>query len=63
MLLAMAPSKRFRDIKTAPRDGNRGGSEEIVRAYWAAQHQAFVGEDHPHRKTLHQVTGWREIAR
>jgi hypothetical protein len=55
-------------MDTAPKDGTvievrHGPDQEIVRAYWAGQNQAFVREDDPHRKSLHRVTGWREIKR
>jgi hypothetical protein len=56
----------FRDMRTAPKDGSvvevrHGPDQEVVRAHWAAQNQAFVRTDDPHRKTLHRVTGWRPV--
>jgi hypothetical protein len=64
MSLTMPRSRPFQDINTAPRDGtaievNHGPKQEVVRAYWAGQNQAFVRDDEPDRKTLHRVTAWR----
>ncbi len=57
----------FRDMRSAPRDGGtvievrHGPGQEVVRAQWSGQGQAWVQVDDPHRKTLHQVTGWRPV--
>ena len=61
------PGTTFRDIKTAPKDGTvievrHGPDQEIVRAEWSGQGQAWVREDDPLRRTLHKVTGWRPMA-
>ena len=57
---------KFRDMASAPRDGTaievcHGPQQEVVRAEWNAQAQAWVREDDSHRRTLHRVTGWRPI--
>jgi hypothetical protein len=57
----------FRDISFAPKDGTvievrHGPTQEIVRAEWAAQTQAWILKDDPLRRTLHQVTEWRPVA-
>ena len=54
----------FRDIKSAPKDGTvievrHGPDQEIVRAEWSGQLQAWVCEDDLLCQTLHKVTGWR----
>jgi hypothetical protein len=59
--------KTFRDIKSAPRDGTvievrHGPDQEIVRAEWSGQGQAWVREDDPLRRTLHKVASWRPVA-
>jgi hypothetical protein len=56
----------FRDMRSAPKDGTAievryGPDQEIVRAVWSGQGQAWVQVDDPHRKTLHRVTGWRPV--
>ena len=58
--------KTFRPMDSAPRDGTvvevkHGPQQETVRAYWSGQNQAFVRDDDPNRKTLHQVTEWRPV--
>ena len=60
------PRSTFRDMKTAPKDGTvievrHGPDQEIVRAVWSGQGQAWVREDDPLRRTLHRVTGWRAV--
>jgi hypothetical protein len=57
---------RFRDMSTAPRDGTvvevkHGPDQEVVRAYWSGQNQAWVREDDPLRRSLHRVTVWRPV--
>ena len=57
----------FRDIRSAPKDGTvidvlHGPEQEIVRAEWSGQGQAWVREDDSLRRTLHKVTGWRPVA-
>ena len=64
---AMPRTRPFSNMDTAPKDGRlievrHGPAQEIVRAYWAAQNQAFVRENDPDRKSLHRVTGWRPCA-
>ena len=59
-------SRLLQDIATAPRDGTtievkHGIHQQIVRAVWSEQNQAFVREDDPHRLTLSRVTGWRPV--
>jgi len=60
---AMPRTRPFRPIETAPRDGSvievrHGPDQEVVKAYWAGQNQAFVRDDDPDRRSLHRVTGW-----
>jgi hypothetical protein len=48
-------------ITTAPRDGTMIwvlAGDTWVRAFWARQTQAWIGEDDPLRRTLHRVTAW-----
>jgi hypothetical protein len=57
-------SSIFRDMRSAPQDGTvievkHGPDQEVVRAVWSGQSQAWIREDDPLRKTLHRVTGWR----
>ena len=53
----------FRDMKTAPKDPGaiievrHGPDQEIVRAEWAGQTEAWIRAGNPHRKTLHRVYG------
>ena len=59
-------SRLLRDMATAPRDGTaievkHGIHQQIVRAVWSEQNQAFVREDDPYHRTLQRVTGWRLI--
>ena len=56
----------FQDMGRAPRDGTtievkHGMHQEIVRAGWDDQKQAFIREDDPDRRTLHRVTEWRPV--
>jgi hypothetical protein len=58
----------FRDLRTAPRDGTaieikHGPAQEVVRARWSGQGQAWVRVGDPLRRALHRVTGWRPVAR
>jgi hypothetical protein len=62
----MAGAGRFRDIKSAPQDSTtievkHGPSQEIVRARWSGQTQAWIRDHDPIRKTLHKVSVWRPI--
>ena len=59
----------FRDIKSAPKDGTvidvwHGAEheQEIARAVWHEQAQAWVRADDLMCRTLHKVTGWRPVA-
>ena len=63
----MVRSAKFLDMASAPRDGTaievrHGPDQEVVRAEWSGQAQAWIRDDDPHRRTLHRVTGWRPIA-
>ena len=56
----------FRDMRSAPQDGTvvevrHGPDQEIARAEWSGQNQAWVRADDTQRKTLHRVTGWRPM--
>jgi len=68
-MMRQPPTTRLlQDIATAPRDGTtievkHGIYQQIVRATWSGQHQAFVREGDPHRLTLHRVTGWRFVTK
>lgn len=60
------PSSEFLPIATAPRDGREievraGPNQEIVTAVWAGQTQAWIRATDPLRRSLHRVTGWREV--
>jgi hypothetical protein len=60
-------SSIFRDMRSAPMDGSlvevrHGPDEAVGLAYWAGQNQAWVLDDDRHRKSLHQVTGWRPVS-
>jgi hypothetical protein len=63
----MGRTAAFRDMKTAPKapgvviEVRHGLNQEIVRAEWAGQTEAWIRADDPHRKTLHRVTGWRPV--
>ena len=53
-------------MKSAPMDGSvvelwYGLNKTFGLAYWAGQNQAWVLEDDPYRKSLHQVEGWRPV--
>jgi hypothetical protein len=57
-------SRLFRDMRSAPQDGTvievkHGPDQEVVRAQWAGQSQAWIREDDPLRRTLHRVSVWR----
>ena len=59
-------SSTFRDMKTAPLDGTtvevrHGPDQEVVRAHWSGQGQAWTRADDPLRRALHRVTGWRPV--
>jgi hypothetical protein len=56
----------FRDMQVAPRDGTvievrYGADQALALVDWSGQNQAWIRADDPHRKTLHQVTGWRPV--
>ncbi|HXE18654.1 MAG TPA: hypothetical protein VN629_03515 [Castellaniella sp.] len=60
----MARNPLLRDMTTAPRDGTtievrHGPQQELVRAHWSGQIEAFIADDDPDRRALHRVTGWR----
>jgi hypothetical protein len=60
----MPRTKPLRDMASAPRDGTvvevrHGPEQQILRAVWAGQNQAFVAADDENQKTLRRVIGWR----
>ncbi len=56
----------FLGMQSAPRDGTvievkHGPDQDVVRAVWSGQGQAWIHEDDPHRRALHRVAGWRPV--
>ncbi len=62
----MRRSAPFRDLMSAPFDGTvvelrLGPDQEVVRAEWSGQGQAWIRDGDALRRALRQVTGWRPV--